>query len=148
MHIIQKQIIELDLPPNEDPFYWQDALVRLCEEKINKILEEVFDEFDVGKNINESLNESIPYYNSLVYTSADEWSQPEIGLLGGTVLTVADGNGVSIRDFRKKEWHINFQGFDEEDISLVPRPGEKLKAVGKDLGNNMFQAEQVFSWRK
>ena len=46
MHIIQKQIIELDLPPNEDPFYWQDALVRLCEEKINKILEEVFDEFD------------------------------------------------------------------------------------------------------
>ena len=108
----------------------------------------VFDEFDVGKNINESLNESIPYYNSLVYTSADEWSQPEKGLLGGTVLTVADANGVSIRDFRKKEWYINFQGFDAEDISLVPKPGERLKVVGKDLGNNTFQAEQVFPWRK
>ena len=108
----------------------------------------VFDEFDVGKNINESLSESIPYYNSLVYTSTDEWSQPEKGLLGGTVLTVADTNGVSIRDFRKKEWRINFQGFDAEDISLVPRPGERLRAVGKDLGNNTFQAEQVFSWKK
>ena len=108
----------------------------------------VFYEFDVGKNINESLSESIPYYNSLVYTSTDEWSQPEKGLLGGIVLTVADTNGVSIRDFSKKEWHINFQRFDAEDISLVPRPGERLRAVGKDLGNNTFQAEQVFSWKK
>ena len=108
----------------------------------------VFYEFDVGKNINESLSESIPYYNSLVYTSTDEWSQPEKGLLGGIVLTAADTNGVSIRDFSKKEWHINFQGFDGEDISLVPRPGERLRAVGKDLGNNTFQAEQVFSWKK
>ena len=108
----------------------------------------VFDELDMGKNINESLNESIPYYNTLVYTSTDEWSQPGKGLLGGTVLTEASAYGVSIRDFRKKEWHIDFQGFDSEDISLVPKPGERLKAVGKDLGNNVFQAEQVFSWKK
>ena len=108
----------------------------------------IFDEFNVGKNINESLAESIPYYNSLVYTSIDEWSQPEKGFLGGTVLTIADAKGVSIRDFRKKEWYINFQGFDAEDISLVPAPGERLKVVGKDLGNNIFQAEQVFPWEK
>ncbi len=108
----------------------------------------VFDEFDAGKIINESLNESIPYYNSLVYTSTDEWSQPDKGLLGGTVLSVADAEGVYILDFRKKQWHINLERFDEEDISLVPRQGERLKAVGKDLGNNTFQAEQVFPWKK
>ena len=107
-----------------------------------------FDEFDVGANVNESLNESIPYYNSLVYTSEDEWSQPEKGLLGGVVLTVANASGVSIRDFRNKEWHIDLHGFDVEDTGLVPRPGERFKAVGKHLGNNTFQAEQVFLWKK
>ena len=108
----------------------------------------IFDQFDVGKNINESLNELIPAYSSLVYTSTDEWSQPEKGLLGGTVLSIADVNGVSIRDFHQKEWSIHFKGFDAEDISLIPGPGKRLKAVGKDLGNNIFQAEQVFLWRK
>ena len=108
----------------------------------------VFNEFEMGKTINESLSESIPYYNSLVYTSTDEWSQPEKGLLGGIVLTTADTYSVSIRDFRNKEWHISFQGFDAEDISAVPRPGERLRGVGKDLGNNTFQAEQVFPWKK
>ena len=108
----------------------------------------VFDEFDVGMAINESLNESIPYYNSLVYTSKDEWSKPEKGLLGGTVLSVADEKGVRARDFSGREWHITFQQFDEEDISLVPRPGERLKVVGKDTGNGVFHAEEVFPWKK
>ncbi len=115
---------------------------------ISLVLGFVFDEFDLGKNINEFLNESIPYYNSLVYTSEDEWSQSEKGLLGGTVLTSADAEGLSIRDFHQKVWRITFQKFDREDVSMVPKPGERLRAIGKDVGNNTFQAEQVFPWKK
>jgi Contractile injection system tape measure protein len=46
MHIIQKNIIEIELPASEDAFIWQETLVRLCEEKMEKILEDLLDELD------------------------------------------------------------------------------------------------------
>lgn len=46
MHIIQKNIIEIELPASEDAFIWQEMLVRLCEEKMEKMLEDLLDELD------------------------------------------------------------------------------------------------------
>lgn len=46
MHIIQKHIVEVELPASEDAFFWQDALVRLCEDKVTQILDELLTEAD------------------------------------------------------------------------------------------------------
>ena len=103
---------------------------------------------DVGESVNEFLNESIPYYNSLVYTSKNEWSQPTRGLLGGTVLSDATSSEIRIQDFHHAEWRVDISGVEQSDGFVQPKQGDVIKMVGKDTGNNTFQTEQLFPWQK
>lgn len=107
----------------------------------------VLNAFDFGDSVNEYLNESIPYYNSLVYTSKDAWSQPQKGLLGGTVVSVFDENTILIQDFRHKEWKIDLSERQNSDTPVPLQPGDSIRITGKDTGSNTFQVEQIFPWQ-
>ena len=104
--------------------------------------------FDAGENINEFLNESIPYYQSLVYTSKDAWSQPEKGLLGGVVVSVQDENTIVIQDFHRKQWLVHLMLAEKDDGPSSLHEGDVFKIVGKVVGKGVFQAERLYSWKQ
>ena len=107
----------------------------------------VMNALDVGEGVNEFLNESILYYDSLIYTSKNEWSQPAKGLLGGTVISNATSSEIRIQDFHHAEWRVDFSGVELSDGFVQPKQGDVIKMVGKDVGNKTFQTEQLFPWQ-
>lgn len=107
----------------------------------------ILNAFDLGGTINEYFNETIPYYDSLVYTSKDAWSQPEKGLLGGVVISIVDNDNIVLNDFKHNEWKINLTERQTGDASTNLQIGDVIKIVGKDVGGGVFQAEQVFVWQ-
>lgn len=110
------------------------------------ILGIIMNKFDVGDKVDEYLNESIPYYDSLVYTSKDQWSQPEKGLLGGTVNSIVDQNNIVLNDSKHRQWKIDLSSTYDGDMPTI-KQGDVVKIVGKDMGNNIFKAEEVFVWK-
>ena len=108
----------------------------------------LFDAFDVGQNVDEFLNETIPYYDSIVYTSRDAWSQPEKGLLGGTLLSTLSSSEIHIRDFRNREWRVDVSKIEQGDLPPQLVIGQIIKIVGDDMGQGTFRANQLFMWAK
>ena len=107
----------------------------------------ILNAFELGDTIHEYLNETIPYYNSLVYTSKDGWSQPSKGLLGGTVLSIASTSELRLQDFHHIEWRVDISTVEYSDDYIDPKVGDVIKMVGTETGKNTFQPQQLFPWR-
>jgi hypothetical protein len=100
---------------------------------------------DVGESVQNFLVDTFPAYDSLVYTSKDAWSQPDKGLLGGTVIMIVNSDEFTIMDFHKKTWQIDtseLQGKSDIDI----KQGIIVKIIGTKKDNSTFQAGQIFLW--
>jgi NADH:ubiquinone oxidoreductase subunit 5 (subunit L)/multisubunit Na+/H+ antiporter MnhA subunit len=109
------------------------------------VLGAAMNEFGVGEKIDGYLNEVVPYYDSLEYTSKDQWSQPRNGLLGGTVVSVVDQNDIVLEDFQHQQWKLDVSEI-QEDLPFLEQ-GDVVKIVGKDIGNSIFKVEELFIWK-
>ncbi len=105
----------------------------------------VFNAFDVGQQVQDSLIENIPYYDSIVYTSKDQWSHPEKGLLGGTITKVISPQEFTLLDFHKKYWNIDMSTLDSDNTSII-KTGAIIKVIGMEKDSNTFNAQQIFPW--
>lgn len=103
------------------------------------------DFLDVGESVQSFLIDTFPAYDSLVYTSKDAWSQPDKGLLGGTITSIASPDELKLTDFYKKTWRIDtseLQGNSDIDI----KQGIVVKIIGTKKDASTFRAGQIFLW--
>ncbi len=98
-----------------------------------------------GRVIDSTLSENIPYYENMIRYRQTIWSNPERGLLSGTIIEIEDDDNFYIEDSAEEGWEIK-----GEDI-LWRRPeiqevGEKVKIIGEKENENTFIAEEVRPW--
>jgi len=99
-----------------------------------------------GRKMNGVMMNDFPGYGRLVATKESQWSQPEKGLLAGTVNSVS-ANSFDLQDFSGKDWQILI------DEKTVVRPsarlesGETIKAIGQTENNQTFKADEIRPWQ-
>jgi hypothetical protein len=99
-----------------------------------------------GGKINGAMMHGFPGYGRLVATKESQWSQPEKGLLAGTINSVSD-NSVDLQDLSGKDWQIKI------DENTVVRPsvslesGEMIKTIGQAQNNQNFKADEIRPWQ-
>jgi hypothetical protein len=105
----------------------------------------IFSGIGLGKRANQSLEKNIPQYSKIVMTKRAQWSQPEKGFLAGTIKREGD-DSMDLQDLTGRDWTIETN----EDTSVKPsvklRAGEEIKVIGKNQGNQVFQAHEIRPW--
>ncbi len=79
--------------------------------------------------------------------SADEqWSRPEKGLLGGTILS-SSSNDVELLDAHDQQWTVKYsQEAVGQNVRLIPK--EEVKVIGTKEGDHVFQAREIREWKQ
>jgi len=99
----------------------------------------------LGESLDDALESRVPIYQDLVWHKADFWTQPELGLLAGTVISVIGPDRFLIRDFSGRTWLIGSAGASwEQGTSL--KDDETLKLNGVPSDGAVFQASEVRIW--
>jgi len=103
----------------------------------------------INHQTNKFLKSKIPYYQKIVCDKETLWSQPERGLLAGTVVIFVQGdNKIKLVDFNNNIWEITFK----EDVvihrkvKLTERELIRLIGTRKDLIQKKFEAKEVMPW--
>jgi len=101
--------------------------------------------YNVGfaRVINHTFHSYIPYYNQLNNSIETMWSNPEKGLLAGTIEKVE--KDMIIIDFDNKTWTIQIQNADIKN-RVVLEKGEKIKIIGEIKSENIFIASDIRPW--
>ena len=97
---------------------------------------------NIGHAVHEYLEAHFPAYREFVYVPFAEWSRPDAGFLGGTVLE-DDGEGaIRLQDFHDKMWTIDVSGADIDlDNTLI---GEGDIAIeGERTSDDTFRARKI-----
>ncbi len=98
-----------------------------------------------GGNLNSAMVQDFPNYARMVPTKESQWSQPQSGLLSGTIENV-QGNIITLQDFQGQEWQVDL------DQNTLVRPtadmqaGELIKIIGTVSGQNIFKATEIRPW--
>lgn len=87
----------------------------------------------------------MPFYHQMMFTKEGEWSQPGKGLLWGEVLGMNNGK-FSLRDNGGKSWNVLYDNNTSFDRNISEAVGQDVKIIGKQSGDNEFQAKQVQGW--
>lgn len=100
----------------------------------------------IGRNINDIAAKKVPYYGSHMMTNKNsQWSQPEKGLIAGTINSV-NGDSVILTDLEGKNWKVVF----DTDVLIRPvvniEPQEMVKIIGKKKDNSTFEAREIRPW--
>lgn len=98
------------------------------------------------KTIDSALQKNIPIYTLIANNKEKEWSQPELGLLGGKIIQV-ENNGFSLEDFKGKDWQITTTAETTIKPSVNLAPDETVKVIGDRKDNQNFQAKEVRPWQ-
>lgn len=105
----------------------------------------IFNTMGVGESVQDFLVETVPSYDTFLYTSKDAWLQPEKGLLGGTVTAVISQEEFELLDFHKKIWLVNMSEIQGDNDSIIQQ-GAMIKIIGTQKDSYLFRAGQVFPW--
>lgn len=82
----------------------------------------------------------------LLPSAARQWSQPENGLLGGTVLSSSDAD-FQLIDSSEKLWTIEYTS-DALTSDARLEPNEDIKVIGNQEDDTIFKASEIRDWKK
>lgn len=83
---------------------------------------------------------------TLIPSAKRQWSQPERGLLGGSVLS-SNATDITLRDASEALWTVDYTDAEVgENVSLEPE--EEVKIIGEEDGEHSFKATEVHTWEK
>lgn len=98
----------------------------------------------IGQKIEQLIAQNIPAYHLVMYDKNSIWSQPEKGLLAGTIKAVGNDTFV-ILDLQNHTWTVEkSNAFIRSRVNLAV--GEKIKILGKKANQNLFIADEVRPW--
>ncbi|HMN19235.1 MAG TPA: hypothetical protein PKA31_01400 [Candidatus Moranbacteria bacterium] len=101
---------------------------------------------DGGRAAHQAMLRSFPAYGDIAYTKEKQWSQPEKGLLAGTIKQVRSRRAIVVDDLGGKRWEVGIS----ENTLLRPmvklEQGEKVKMIGAVSGENSFGASEIRPW--
>jgi hypothetical protein len=101
--------------------------------------------FGLGKRADQDIGKIFSSYSSNVTTKEAQWSRPEQGFLGGTVLS-GSANNFQLQDFSGKNWNVETNSGTEIRPSAEVSAGEKIKILGQEENTQTFQAEEIRPW--
>lgn len=103
----------------------------------------------INQQTNQFLKNKVPYYKKVVCDKEILWSQPEKGLLAGTITIFVQGDDkIRLTDFNNNIWEITF-GEDtviHRKVKLTERELIKLIGTGKNLVQKKFEAREIMPW--
>lgn len=82
----------------------------------------------------------------LVPSASRQWSQPERGLLGGTVLSSNEAS-LLLRDSTQQLWMIDYTNATVQ-AGVLLEPDQEVKVIGEQNGDRTFRATEVRAWKK
>lgn len=98
----------------------------------------------LGESLENRLYKNIPLYRSMMFNQKNIWSQPQKGLLSGTILS-NDVHYVEIIDFNSKKWNVNIDNaIIHNKVELSPN--QIIKIIGTNQNNNWFYANEIRPW--
>jgi hypothetical protein len=103
--------------------------------------------FGFAGQINQSLDQNIPYYSQFADMRTMMWSRPDEGYLSGEITNIDKNNNViCLKDFDGKKWNVSYDSktIIRSRISLVI--GEEIKVLGNISGNSNFTATEIRPW--
>lgn len=121
------------------------ALIVISSTGLSLLLGTIFYQAGLGAVIDNELTANVRGYNGLLHDKEIIWSQPEKGLMAGTILSIEGDKNFAISDFKGKVWKI--EGKDafirgRADFSV----GGQVKLVGKLQADGVFTAEEIRPW--
>lgn len=97
-----------------------------------------------GGQIDERIAQRPPLGPMMPGHPANVWQHPESGLLAGEILIVENDEILNLRDLIGETWRVAYAGA-RFHIPLLP--GGRIKIIGKQTGERLFQAWQIRFWR-
>jgi hypothetical protein len=99
----------------------------------------------LGSKIENGIANNIPLYQKYLYNKESVWTQPESGLLSGTIISI-DGQTLTIADFNNTKWKVEFKNaLVRGRVKL--EAGEKIKIIGEKTAANTFSANEIRPWQ-
>lgn len=97
------------------------------------------------RGLNNVLTKHVPGYIYFSNNKEKQWSQPDLGLLGGKISEMKENN-FKLKDFQGNDWQVNYgqETFVKPSVKLVPE--ETVKIIGEKKANQNFQAEEIRPW--
>jgi len=95
------------------------------------------------ETLEKQLRNRFPGYHMMVYTSENQWMQPEKGLLAGKIIEITTINNIiQLEDYFGKEWMIDTdQAILRGNLSLTENL--EIKIIGQKLSENSFKAIEI-----
>jgi hypothetical protein len=96
---------------------------------------------DAGRAVHNVLAAHFPAYRNFTYVPFVEWSKPDAGFLGGTVMKV-EGNTIQLLDFKDKTWTIDMSGAKLKLDDTMAAEGD-IAIEGTRTGDATFHAQII-----
>lgn len=103
-----------------------------------------------GGDVEGAIGDHPPFYRPVLMAERSWWTDPEKGLLGGIVVSVAsDTTSFTLKDFSGREWTIDSTDVHGPDLVALLRGGAvRIAGVPIVVGTSTpFHACFVFPWR-
>jgi len=101
--------------------------------------------FGLGYVADTFVGRVLPLYSPFEERREQMWTQPENGLLSGTVLGTSSDSMYEMQDFLGKVWSISTDKIDSVDIFILNQADE-VGIIGNKIGTSTFEACAVRPW--
>jgi hypothetical protein len=135
----------ISLRKTEYGYRYQRKTIFLSSLGIIAILGMFLWQIGVGRQFNTSLMHGIPAYSHHAVTKETQWSQPDNGLLAGTIFNV-NNTKFSLRDFSGRDWTITFDSHTLIRPAVTLQENAIVKIIGNKKGGNTFTAQEIRPW--
>lgn len=102
-----------------------------------------------GGEIEEALGGRLPFYHPILVEERSWWLEPDQGLIGGRITSVApDVSSFVLQDFKGRSWTVDASDLRGVDLSVVARGGTvRVIGVPATTTSAVFHACFTFPWQ-
>jgi len=143
--ILMLVLIYLNVHSFENGYRYSVFMIILGSLLISITAGAVFSTVGFGRQIDEIVDQTLPFYTSSNEQNTNIWSRPKDGLLGGKIVR-QDENNFELQDFHNNLWLIESSN---QEVSTIEKKllGQQVKIIGKEKENcACFLADKILPW--
>ncbi len=102
----------------------------------------------IGESADRIADVSLPFYHSHEMRRRQVWTAPEEGRISGTIISLPDEQNpmIEIEDFEGAHWQVISSP--DDNLLIEYGSGDTVRIMGKQTQEKVFEAHQIFSWRR